>query len=85
MEKDEGAGDGVEYFMIRIHPHRTGNPPLLTGAIERLGTGEKLGFTSGEDLLRLLGSWPEPAAKMHAEPGPGNPSDTLRSEEERTT
>lgn len=55
--------------MIRIHANPDQDPPAIAGAIEHLGTGEKLTFVSGEELLRLLGSWPNRASKVS--PGSG--------------
>jgi hypothetical protein len=62
----------VEYFMIRVHPDRSAEPPRISGVIERLGTGEKLTFADTTELIGLLGSWPKPASKMQVAPGPGN-------------
>jgi hypothetical protein len=55
--------------MIRIHPNPDQDPPVIAGAIEHLGTGEKRSFVSGEELLRLLGSWPGRA--LEVSPGTG--------------
>lgn len=65
----ERAGGGAEYFMIRIHPNPDPDPPVIAGAVEHLGTGEKRPFGSGEELLRLLGSWPD--RTYHLPPGSG--------------
>ena len=62
----------VEYFMIRVHPDRSYEPPRISGVVERLGTGEKLRFAGAAELIRLLGSWPEPASKMQVDQGSGN-------------
>ena len=66
------AAGAVEYFMIRVHPDRSAEPPHISGVIERLGTGEKLTFAGADELVRLLGCWPEPISKMQAAGGPGN-------------
>ena len=66
------AAAAVEYFMIRVHSDRSSEPPRISGVIERLGTGEKLSFASTGELIRLVGSWPEPASKMPADQGLGN-------------
>ncbi|MEO6055839.1 MAG: hypothetical protein ABIQ49_03290 [Gemmatimonadales bacterium] len=45
-----------DYFMIRIS-QRDGEPARVAGLIERLGTGEKRSFESGEQLLDLFAAW----------------------------
>ena len=70
----EPAGGGAEYFMIRIHSNPDQDPPAIAGAIEHLGTGEKRTFVSGEELLRLLGSWPERSSKLPPGSGGSNQS-----------
>jgi len=62
----------VEHFMIRVHPDRSAEPPRISGVIERLGTGEKLTFAGAAELIRLLGSWPEPTSKMQVAGDSGN-------------
>ncbi len=58
--------------MIRIHPNPYQDPPAIAGAIEHLGTGEKRTFVSGEELLRLLGSWPDRSSKLLRDSGGSN-------------
>lgn len=55
---------GSAYFMVRIHSGPLQTAAALAGAIEDLGTGEKRTFVSGEELLRLLASWPNPGSKV---------------------
>lgn len=62
----------VEYFMIRVHPDRSREPPEISGVVERLGTGEKLMFAGAGELVKLLGTWPDPASKMQVAGDPGN-------------
>lgn len=62
----------MEFFMIRVDPDRSVEPPRISGVIEDLGTGEKLTFASTAELVRLLGSWPEPVSNMQVEKGSGN-------------
>jgi hypothetical protein len=58
MTHDPGTGDGAtqrfEYFMVRVTrtPHQ---PERIAGLVERLGSGEKRSFDTGEQLLRLVG------------------------------
>ena len=59
--------DGIEeraerfaYFMVRVQRSaaaagETDGP--IAGLVERLGTGEKERFASGEELLRLVDQW----------------------------
>jgi hypothetical protein len=62
--------------MIRIHSNPDQDPLAIAGAIEHLGTGEKLTFAGGEELLRLLGSRPDRAAKVP--PGSGGSNRSTR-------
>jgi hypothetical protein len=50
----DGAPERFEYFMVRMtrSVHR---PSSIAGLIERLGSGEKRSFETGEQLLRLVG------------------------------
>jgi hypothetical protein len=52
--------DCFEYYMIRVR-RTAAHPDQVTGQIERLETGEKLGFASGEHLARLVTLWRTPA------------------------
>ncbi|MBA2457475.1 MAG: hypothetical protein H0V43_00810 [Gemmatimonadales bacterium] len=44
-----------DYFMLRVA--RSEQPDRLEGQLERLGSGEKLNFESGEQLLGLVAQW----------------------------
>jgi len=48
--------DTFEYYMIRVR-RTDAHPDQVTGQVERLDTGEKLGFASGEHLARLVTAW----------------------------
>jgi len=65
-----------DYFMIRVRRPTLGAPQdTVSGMVERLGTGEKRSFESGEELLRLVGSGPGRAAvpaNMQIHTGSGN-------------
>jgi hypothetical protein len=50
--------DSFEYFMVRVR-RSADNPGVLTGQVERLGTGEKQAFLTGSQLIRLVAAWPE--------------------------
>ncbi|MGI9041183.1 MAG: hypothetical protein ACR2HK_08805 [Gemmatimonadales bacterium] len=48
--------DRFDYFMIRLS-QRDGEPVSMTGQVERLGTGEKRSFETGDQLLALFAAW----------------------------
>jgi hypothetical protein len=48
--------DTFEYYMIRLR-RTDAHPEQVIGQVERLGTGEKLAFGSGEHLVRLVTAW----------------------------
>jgi len=59
-----GAGGRFEYFMIRLR--RAGDAAdELSGQIERVGSGEKRRFDTGEHLLELVAGWPGQAHGTH--------------------
>jgi hypothetical protein len=60
-----------DYFMVRIT--RTEEPAQLAGLVERLGTGEKRSFSTGEQLLGLVAAWAGPDPNLPAPMGAGNP------------
>lgn len=60
---------GFDYFVVRT---RRGVADSLAGLAERLGTGEKRAFESGDQLLRLLERWSGVGENMTAAGGPGN-------------
>ncbi len=55
-------GIGFEYFVVRLSRSGT-EPGRVAGLIERLGSGEKRRFNTGEHLLRLVTFWSEPEAR----------------------
>jgi hypothetical protein len=65
-EGDDGT-ERFDYFMIRLS-RSDREPYRVAGLIERLGSGEKRSFETGEQLIRLVGGWaasefdPQPAA-----------------------
>ncbi len=48
--------DRFDYFMIRLS-QRDGEPERMAGQVERLGTGEKRSFDTGDQLLELFAAW----------------------------
>jgi hypothetical protein len=49
--------DRFDYFMVRLH-RTVSEPDRLSGQVERLGTGERWRFDTGEQLVRLVGGEP---------------------------
>jgi hypothetical protein len=45
-----------DYFMLRVSRSEH-EPDLFEGQVERLGSGEKRRFESGDELLRLVADW----------------------------
>lgn len=43
-----------DYFMIRV-ARSTTEPDKISGLLERLGSGEKRSFDTGEQLVQLVG------------------------------
>jgi len=59
--------DWFDYFMVRLH-RRVSEPDRLSGQVERLGSGERWRFDTGEQLVRLVGG-------DSADVSPGGPVD----------
>lgn len=51
-----GPVPGFDYFVVRVS-RSAGGPVRLSGLIERLGSGEKRWFYSGEQLTHLVTLW----------------------------
>ena len=49
------------YFVVRLRHARSSEVEPWTGVVERLGAGEKCGFSSPEQLIQLLLRWSRPA------------------------
>jgi hypothetical protein len=45
-----------EYFMIRLTRSEQ-EPERVAGLVERLGSGEKRSFETGDQLLQMVGGW----------------------------
>jgi hypothetical protein len=70
----EPGGDGIdrfEYFMVRVSRSMR-HPDRLAGLVERLGSGEKRSFDTGEQLLRLVGGGFTVSSNMQPGAGPRN-------------
>ena len=78
--------DWFDYFMVRLH-RRVSEPDRLSGQVERLGSGERWRFDTGEQLVRLVGGETadlNPAAPVDGSgairPEPTPPDDRERDE-----
>ncbi len=69
----DGSTDRFDYFMVRVT--RAEDDARLTGLVERLGTGEKRSFGSGQHLLWLVASWSNAESNLQIRTGPSNPGD----------
>lgn len=67
----DGTPDRFDYFMVRVT--RTEDDARLSGLVERLGTGEKRSFGSGQQLLWLVGAWSDTESNLQARAGTSNP------------
>jgi hypothetical protein len=63
----EGS-ERLDYFMVRL-ARREDDPERVAGLVERLATGEKRGFDTAAQLLRLVLAWESP--KFNMDDGPG--------------
>ena len=70
-EDEGGAPERFEYFMVRLtrSPH---DPDRVAGLIERLGSGQKRSFDTGEQLVRLVGGGFAPELNMQPTDGDRN-------------
>jgi hypothetical protein len=51
--------DRFTYFLVRVRQPFGREAGRLAGLVERLATGEKRSFASGEELLRSVAHWPD--------------------------
>jgi hypothetical protein len=58
----EGS-ERLDYFMIRL-ARRERDPDRVAGLVERLATGEKRGFDTADELIRLVVAWDGPGSNM---------------------
>lgn len=74
----DGTPDRFDYFMVRVT--RTEDDARLTGLVERLGSGEKHSFGSGQHLLWLVAAWSNTESNLQTRAGASNPGDGSRSD-----
>ena len=48
--------EGFDYFVVRLARTRD-DPGRLAGQVERLGSGERRSFDTGEQLVHLVTGW----------------------------
>jgi len=57
----------ASYFLLRVQ-QQGNNPGGLSGAVERLSTGEKRSFQTAQELIHLLGDWPVTSKMLRPDP-----------------
>jgi hypothetical protein len=76
-QPDEGGGttsDRFEYFMVRVTRSEK-DPGRVAGLVERIGSGEKRSFETGDQLLRMVGGWFAFNLNLQPTTGHRNPGD----------
>jgi hypothetical protein len=72
-DDDHGTtSERFEYFMIRV-TRSDKDPDRVSGLVERLGSGEKRSFQTGDQLLRMVGGWFESSLNLQSPTGHRNP------------
>jgi len=61
--RGEAGHERFEYFMVRI-TRSPSEPGRVAGLVERLGSGEKRSFDTGEQLAQLVGGGFAPGVNM---------------------
>ena len=70
-EDKGGVVERFEYFMFRL-TRSPRDPDRVAGLIERLGSGQKRSFDTGEQLVRLVGGGFAPELNMQPTDGDRN-------------
>jgi hypothetical protein len=74
-DEDQGTtSERFEYFMIRL-TRSDKDPERVAGLVERLGSGEKRSFETGDQLLRMVGGWFAFSFNLQPPAGHRNPGD----------
>lgn len=71
---EDTTGQRFEYFMIRMTRSEQ-EPQRVAGLVERLGSGEKRSFETGDQLLRMVGGWFDLNLNLQLPAGHRNPGD----------
>jgi hypothetical protein len=53
-DEEGGVAERFEYFMVRL-TRSASEPDRVAGLVERLGSGQKRSFDTGEQLVQLVG------------------------------
>jgi hypothetical protein len=69
--EEGGVAERFEYFMVRL-TRSAHEPDRLSGLVERLSSGEKRSFDTGEQLLQLVGGGFALDSNMQLGAGPRN-------------
>ncbi len=68
------TSERFEYFMIRV-TRSDKDPERVSGLLERLGSGEKRSFETGNQLLQMVGGWFAFDLNLQPSTEPRNPGD----------
>ena len=68
------TSERFEYFMVRLTRSEK-DPERVAGLVERLGSGEKRRFETGDELLQMVGGWFAFSLNLQPSAGPRNPDD----------
>ena len=63
------------YFMLRLRvgsDAATTRMPMVTGVVERLGSGERRDFSNAEELVQVMSTWTDGAPNVHVANEPRN-------------
>ena len=55
---EQAGAEQFDYFMVRV-VRSADEPGRVAGQVERLGTGEKRAFGTGDQLAELVAAWPD--------------------------
>ena len=71
----ETTSERFEYFMVRL-TRSDRDPERVAGLVERIGSGEKRSFETGDQLLRMVGGWFALNLNLQPSTGHRNPGDS---------
>jgi hypothetical protein len=63
LDQPPEGPERLDYFMVRL-ARRDDAPKQVAGLVERLATGEKRGFDTADQLVRLVTAWDSPESNM---------------------
>jgi hypothetical protein len=74
LDESGTVSERFEYFMIRV-TRSDKDPERVSGLLERLGSGEKRSFETGNQLLQMVGGWFAFDLNLQPLTEPRNPTD----------